>query len=236
MLRAVLCDLDDTLFDHTRGTRLALAEVRDQEPAFAVWSIDEFDTRHRIVLEEWHQLVLHGLASIDAARVGRFAELLAAAGADRPEARAVDVAAIYRRQYSTAWYPVAGAPELLAAVKAAGLRIAIVTNNVVVEQRLKLAHCGLEPYVDALVTSEEIGAQKPDVAIFNAALARVGANRSEAVMLGDAWQADVAGARAAGVRPVWFNRLGATSPDASVTELASLEPTAHVLRALKVGI
>jgi putative hydrolase of the HAD superfamily len=167
--------------------------------------------------------------------VGRFAELLAAAGADRPEARAVDVAAIYRRQYSTAWHPVAGAPELLAAVKAAGLRIAIVTNNVVVEQRLKLAHCGLEPYVDALVTSEEIGAQKPDVAIFNAALARVGANRSEAVMLGDAWQADVAGARAAGVRPVWFNRFGATSPDASVTELASLEPTAHVLRALKVG-
>ena len=172
MLRALLCDLDDTLFDHTRGTRLALAEVRDQEPAFAVWSLDEFDTRHRIVLEEWHQLVLHGLASIDAARVGRFAELLAAAGADRPEARAVDVAAIYRRQYSTAWHPVAGAPELLAAVKAAGLRIAIVTNNVVVEQRLKLAHCGLEPYVDALVTSEEIGAQKPDVAIFNAALAR----------------------------------------------------------------
>jgi putative hydrolase of the HAD superfamily len=235
MLRAVLCDLDDTLFDHWRGTRLALAEVRAQEPAFAVWSIEELDTRHRVVLEEWHQLVLSGLASIDAARVGRFAELLAAAGADRAEERAVDVATLYRRQYATSWHPVAGARELLAAVKAEGLRVAIVTNNVVVEQRLKLSRCGFEPYVDALVTSEEIGAQKPDRKMFDAALARVGVDRTEAVMLGDAWYADVAGALAAGVRPVWFNRFEAASPDSSVAELTSLEPSAHALRTLRLN-
>jgi len=233
MLRAALFDLDDTLFDHWRGTQLALAAVREREPAFAVWSVEELETRHRVVLEEWHQLVLHGLASIDAARIGRFAELLAAAGADRAEERAVDVATIYRSQYATSWHPVAGARELLAAVKDAGLRLAIVTNNVIVEQELKLRHCGLDVYVDALVTSEEVGAQKPDPAMFDAALGRLDVDRSEAVMLGDAWHADVAGALAAGVRPVWFNRFGAASPDASVTELASLEPTEHALRVLR---
>lgn len=232
MLRAVLCDLDDTLFDHWRGTRLALAEVREQEPALAVWSIEELEARHRIALEKWHQQVLEGLTSIDVARVGRFAELLASAGADRVAERAVEVAGIYRRTYATTWHPVAGALELLAAVKAAGLRVAIVTNNVVVEQQLKLSRCGFEPYVDALVTSEEIGAQKPDAAIFDAALARVGTERSEAVMLGDAWHADVAGARGAGIRPVWFNRFGAPSPDRSVRELESLEPAAQALEVL----
>ena len=43
-------------------------------------------------------------------------------------------------------------------------------------------------------------------------------------MLGDAWQADIVGARAAGLRTVWLNRKGASSPDPSVPELASLEP------------
>lgn len=235
MLRAVLCDLDDTLFDHWRGTRLALTEVHAHEAAFRAWSIDELESRHRVALEKWHQQVLGGHASIDVARVGRFAELLAAAGAGADEARAAGVATVYRQAYARMWHPVAGARELLAAVKAAGLRLAIVTNNVVVEQRLKVARCGFEPFVDALVTSEEIGVQKPEAAIFDAALARVGADRSEAVMLGDAWHTDVAGALAAGVRPVWFNRFGERSLDSSVTELRSLEPTELALRTLLIS-
>jgi HAD superfamily hydrolase (TIGR01509 family) len=228
-LRAVLCDLDDTLFDHSRGTRLALAEVRAVEAAFSVWSIEELDARHRVALEKWHQRVLGGDASIDVARVGRFAELLAAAGAGADEARAVEVASIYRQAYARMWHPVAGAVELLAAIKAAGLRLAIVTNNVIVEQQLKLDRCGLAPYVDALVTSEEIGVQKPDAAIFEAALERVDAAPGEAVMLNDAWHADIAGAHNAGIRPVWFNRFAATRPNSSISELRSLEPTANAL-------
>jgi putative hydrolase of the HAD superfamily len=68
--------------------------------------------------------------------------------------------------------------------------------------------------------------------MFDAAIARLGADRSEAVMLGDAWHADVTGALAAGVRPVWFNRFGAASPDSSVAELSALEPTADALSTL----
>ena len=38
-------------------------------------------------------------------------------------------------------------------------------------------------------------------------------------MIGDAWETDITGARAAGIRPIWFNRFGAASPDRSVTEI-----------------
>jgi len=48
-------------------------------------------------------------------------------------------------------------------------------------------------------------------------------------MIGDAWETDIAGARAAGIRPVWFNRFGAPSPDPSVTEVHSLTSGALVL-------
>jgi len=49
--RTLLCDLDDTLFDHSGATREALAVVRAQTAAFQRWSLDEFDRHHRVVLE-----------------------------------------------------------------------------------------------------------------------------------------------------------------------------------------
>jgi hypothetical protein len=53
-------------------------------------------------------------------------------------------------------------------------------------------------------------------------------------MLGDSWAADVAGARAAGLRAVWFNRRGDPKPEGSddVLEVRSLEPPGPVLEAI----
>ena len=70
---------------------------------------------------------------------------------------------------------------------------------------------------------------KPDPRIFHMALVKLGCPAGESVMIGDAWDTDIAGARAAGIRPIWFNRFGAPSPDRSVTEIGSLAPAADVL-------
>lgn len=222
--RAVLFDLDDTLFDHARATRVALAAVQEGDVALRHWSLEELDRRHRVVLETWHQEVLAGRTTIARARVSRFAELVRAAGGEDSVDRAPALAARYRSTYETAWYTVTGAVPLVQAVVARGLKVAVVTNNVLVEQQVKLARCGLTELVDALVTSEEVGLQKPDPAIFRAALGRLGVSASEAVMVGDAWATDIEGARRAGVRAVWLNRFGAVSPDPAVIELRSFEP------------
>ena len=231
-VRAVLCDLDDTLFDHAHASRMAVTELHHTVSGFAGWSVEELDRRHREVLDLMHGEVLAGRLSIVDARVERFRRLLAAASAAAPDAHAAQVGRVYRRAYETAWQPVPGALQLLAAFKQSGLRTAVVTNNVLLEQRMKLRHCGLDAYIDALVTSEEVGVQKPDAGIFRAALDRVGAQPAEAVMLGDAWPTDIEGARAAGLRAVWFNRSGAVTGDPSVSELRSLEPVAEALRVI----
>ena len=49
---------------------------------------------------------------------------------------------------------------------------------------------------------------KPDPRIFAIALERLGCAAADAVMIGDSWPADIEGARAAGVRAIWFNRSG----------------------------
>lgn len=227
--RAVLFDLDDTIFDHARATRVALSAVRDAEPAFAAWSIDELDRRHRLVLEAWHQEVLAGRATIDQARVARFGELIVAAGGPDEPARASALAASYRTIYATTWFTVPGAVALIDEIRQRGIAVAIVTNNVLVEQQLKLDRCGLTALRTTLVTSEEVGHQKPDPPIFRAALDRVGVSAADAVMVGDAWATDIAGALRVGIRPVWLNRFGEISRDRRVAELHALEPIREAL-------
>ncbi len=234
-VRAVLSDLDDTLFDHAHAARQALAALHAEVPHFQRWPGSVLESRHGIALELMHGEVLAGRMTIEAARTERFRRLLdeAAPGGVASAEIAADLARRYRGAYERAWRPVAGALALAAAVKQAGLVLVIVTNNVTSEQRLKLDRCGLAPHVDALVTSEAVGATKPDARIFEAALARAGVWASEAVMIGDAWHTDVAGALAVGVRAVWLNHAGVAAPHpAPVAEVRSLEPLAEVWRAL----
>ena len=65
---------------------------------------------------------------------------------------------------------------------------------------------GLEPYIDFIVTSAEVGVDKPQPPIFLAALERAGVNASEAVHVGDQYKLDVIGARGVGITPVFIDR------------------------------
>ena len=231
-MAVLLCDLDDTLFDHDRATRESLADLQRRHQVLTCWSLDEFDQRHRVQLETLHLEVLAGRLLIDEARRQRFGNLLAQAGVE-DASMADEVASNYRRTYAANWHPVAGAIELLRAVRADGYPIVIVTNNGVTEQQLKLERCGIGACIDLMITSEEAGITKPDPGIFELALSRVAAKASDAVMLGDGWATDVEGALASGVTPVWFNRTGRPSPNARVLELASLTPTVSALAVLR---
>ena len=233
MKRTLLCDLDDTLFDHSGATRDALAVVRESSAAFQTWTLDEFDRHHRVVLEHLHLQVLAGRWTVEEARVERFRQLLASAGVHESRTAVLDgLSWGYRHAYEAAWRMIPGAIELVAEAKARDWHVVIVTNNVVREQRLKVERGGLTSHIDALVTSEEFGASKPDPAILHHAIERVGALAKGAVVFGDSLTTDVAGARAAQLRVVWFNRTRAASPDASLVELHALEPTATALRVL----
>ena len=230
-ITAVLFDLDDTLFDHSACTRAALAALRERFAVLGRVPAALVETEHRRLLEALHLRVLAGQLTVDDARTERFRRLLAFAGGTPDAASPIDVAAAYRTAYLAHWRPVEGALELLAALHGR-ISTGVVTNNVASEQRQKIAACGFGPLLDAVIISEEAGVAKPDPRIFDLALESLGAEAGETVMIGDAWETDIAGAFAAGIRPIWFNRLGAASPDHSVTEITSLVPVGFVLSLL----
>jgi putative hydrolase of the HAD superfamily len=114
------------------------------------------------------------------------------------------------------------APAALRALRGAGVRVVVVSNwDHSLHERL--AETGLAPLVDGALASAEVGAAKPERAIFAAALELAGAEPHDAWHVGDTPEADVEGARAAGLRPVLIARDGppAGVPD-GVTAIASL--------------
>ena len=137
------------------------------------------------------------------------------------------------KRYLAARRPVDGALAVLAALTSR-VRIGIVSNNLLEEQQAKIRLCGFDPYVDALVVSGAVGVSKPDPAIFMRALEAVGSAARDAVMIGDSWAADVEGARAAGIRPIWFNRAGRPLPEmsAGVCTISTLAPMDALMTAI----
>jgi HAD superfamily hydrolase (TIGR01549 family) len=103
-----------------------------------------------------------------------------------------------------------GAYELLDALHAEGIAVGIVANTWPDPPRLlrrELDEFGIAEQVDAVVLSAEIGAWKPDAAIYQAALAALGVDATVALNVGDRLVDDIEGAAAVGmltVQALWF--------------------------------
>ena len=88
-----------------------------------------------------------------------------------------------------------------------------------------LGAIGLGPYFELSLSAREAGAAKPDRRIFAALLERAALEPAEVIYVGDDPQADIEGARLAGLAAVWINRYGRKWPD-------ELEPPAHRVASL----
>ena len=113
-------------------------------------------------------------------------------------------------------------------MKALGQQLVIVSNaNGTVQQlaeRLGLTEC-----VGCVLDSFVEKVEKPDPRFFEIALERSGARRETTIHVGDLYEVDVVGARAAGIRPVLFDVAG-LYPEADCPRVASLADLVEALR------
>ena len=124
---------------------------------------------------------------------------------------------VWASHYSLA----ASSHALLEALRARGLRLALVSNTASPEWLLRpvLERQGLVERVDAIVLSSEVGKRKPHPAIFERALGELGVEAAAALFVGDRLGADVLGASRVGMKTVqalWFRAdegLDGVEPD-----------------------
>ena len=119
------------------------------------------------------------------------------------------------------WRVFPEVPGVLRMLRERGLRLAVISNW---DDRLPglLNALGLGELFEVTIVSGELGRHKPDPAIFRAALARLDLPADRVLHVGDDFDADVRGARAAGLRAAWLRRGDADSAADQLGDLAEL--------------
>lgn len=201
--KRILMDLDDTIFDFQPGNRNAIGLLMEELNLSSPAVYDEYEAINRACWEalergEMNQELLH---------VERFRRFLASKGrADDPARVADHFAELLGQQV----IPLPHAEETLRAI-AAQRPVVLLTNGITSIQRNRLARSRIQPWVQGVVISQEVGVAKPDPRIFEIALE--GLDPREALMIGDGVRSDVLGANRAGVDICWFNPKGKSLPE-----------------------
>jgi len=208
---ALFFDFDGTLHDLEAASRAAL---RSAMPGLGSEALSEV---HRLSNLRWAELwpaYLRGDLDEAALYEAWHGEVLRAAGGMADAAAVAALAERYAAALDRHMRPFPEVVPTLTALRASrpDVRLAVLTNGTALNQRRRIAALGLADLIPACIISGEVGAAKPQAAIFTLALAAVGVPPERAVMIGDAPQADVAGARRAGLAAVWLNRAGQPWP------------------------
>lgn len=219
-VRLISFDLDDTLWPCEPVIRAAEAEAYHWLNQHAPRLTERFsiaDLRnHRLAHAAARPTMAHDLTAV---RAGALAVLLQSEG--YPEGLADEATAVFRRARNQVT-PYAEVVDALAALRNRYTLVSVTNGNAEVERT------PLHASFHFSLTAAEVGAAKPDPAIFAAASARSGIPYRGCLHVGDDPLRDVAAARALGVRTVWVNRSGRDWPaglppaDLEVGDIAQL--------------
>ncbi len=218
-LAAVIFDAGGTLVHLDYAWMARVARGRGVEIAEAALRQAEAGARHAI---DAHARAAGSVEGTDSTRrEGYFAHMLRGAGVPPERAREILADLDQVNLEASLWrVPIAQALETLQGLRARGVRTAVVSNaDGRVEAVLEAA--GLGPHLELVVDSHYEGIEKPNPAIFERALARLGVSAGRAVYVGDIYAIDVVGARAAGLAPILIDSLGAY-PDVDCPRITRL--------------
>ncbi|MDE6317717.1 MAG: YjjG family noncanonical pyrimidine nucleotidase, partial [Muribaculaceae bacterium] len=200
-------DLDDTLYDFMASSHIALREVYDKYGLDHYFADEEdwFEMYHRHNSAMW-KLYNAGEITQQKLRYDRFFLPLQEGGVPDDENRRLNplLDKDYLHALGATGLLVPGADRVLRHLKKRGYKIGILSNGFSGVQHQKLRSSGIEPLIDCVVLSDDVGVNKPDRRIYDHALQLSGATPRESVMIGDNPATDIAGAVNAGWNAVLF--------------------------------
>lgn len=218
-------DLDNTLWDFDANAKFTLRVLFDQYDLGSCFP--DFDTYYRLYSENNNHLWrLYGDGKItkEALNTERFLFPL----------RSVDASFLsVASQMQEAYLPLLaqqtrlmdGALELLDYLRSKRYELYLISNGFVEIQQLKLQRSGLEGYFKKCYFSEHVGAHKPAKQFFDYAIKSSNAVKKQSLVIGDNFDADIVGAKNAGIDQVYYNPhpSAAPLPFAPTYQIANLQ-------------
>lgn len=215
----LFADADNTLFDFNRAEAHSFALTMQE---FGVVADEALCARYHEINDSLWKALERGETTQPKLRIDRFRLLMEAYDLD------IDPVAIATRYTDYLGASAFLLPEALECVKrwAQKVPVYLVTNGISDVQRGRLSRSEIKPYIRDIVISQEVGTQKPDPKMMEAALAVAGnPDKREVLMLGDSLSSDIRGAVNAGLDSCYFNPKG--TPNTS-----GVEPT-YEIRSLR---
>ena len=222
MIEFLFLDLDDTILDFHKAERLALGKTFR---SFGLEPTEEVMARYsQINKAHWERLERKELTR-EEVLVGRFAALFREFGLQvDPKA----CARSYEDNLSIGHYFLPGALEAVQNLSKK-YKLYLASNGTAKVQAGRLASANISHYFQKIFVSQEIGANKPDMAYFNGCFAQIpGFDVSKAMIVGDSLTSDILGGINAGMKTCWVNPTGKPArddirPDYEIQALSQLE-------------
>lgn len=225
-LRAVLFDIDDTLFATTDFARRARRNaVRAMIEAGVRVDEDQITAELAEVISEFSSNYEHHFDKL-LLRLPREA----IAGRNRALVVAAGVAAYHDTKFRDL-HTFEGVHELLRDLQDLGIRVGVITHGWTVKQAEKLVRLGLVPFLDpqAIFISDQIGISKPNPKLYSTALRTLGLQPAESMYVGDHPAHDIVPPKSLGMITVWARAAakhqpepGAPGPDHVIDNFAEL--------------
>lgn len=193
-------DAYGTLFDVSAAARRA-AEAPGQQALAKVWPALSADWRRKQLEYSWLRAVTGDHCSFWQVTQDGLNWAMERHGLTDPELRET-LLGLY---WELSAYPEV--PKLLATLKAQGLNCAILSNGSPDMLEGAVASAGIESYLDAVLSVEEVGVFKPARAVYDLVGQRFGTEPGEVLFVSsNGW--DAGSAAAYGFRTAWVNRAG----------------------------
>ena len=204
MIKTVIFDIDNTLYDFDRANRFGMEAVRDYCRRSFGLEEPHFREYYRKAWRMAEERVGADTAAIHN-RMLRFQCMMELLG--RPLFPHVKtLACAYWDTVLEQMKPYPGIIQLFQTLHEDQIRIGIGTDMTAYIQYRKLEELGVSPYVDLVVTSEEAGVEKPDTKFFGLCAEKAGCSAEECAFIGDTVKKDVQGSIDAGMHGIWYSQ------------------------------
>lgn len=200
-IKAIIFDLDETLYDYKNADQISYDQVKKylaKKKACTVTEISPFISKAK-------ELVKKTLSSHTSShnRILYFQKLVEILNLPYNEADKINK--LYWETFYDSISSREGVVELFDYLKEQKIKIAILTNFTTDYQFEKLKKLNLLKYIDVLVTSEEIGVEKPDRRIFQTVINKLNLLPNQLLMVGDDFVSDIEGAIQSKIYAAHFN-------------------------------
>ena len=203
MIKAVIFDIDNTLYGFDRANEAGIAAVAEYACRELNISAEDFSALHKKTQERLNQRM--GKVAATHNRLIRYQNMLEELHLPLSP-HVLNMEALFWDTLLEKAELTEGAEELFRTIKRMGLLIGIGTNMTARMQFRKLEKLGLLPYIDFVLTSEEAGTEKPDPLFYRFCAEKAGCAPGECLFIGDSYSHDARGAVQSGMKALWYCR------------------------------